>query len=312
MTEPQQGSPQGSDRRVLEDLTIVMAAYNASATIESSLRSVALFTGARAIVVDDGSTDDTAELARALGATVIEQANSGAAAARARGLREVRSPFVTFLDSDDQLEAGVQALVELLRQDPGIAVAGGRIMRITSAGIDRGAGPAPEESYSTQELLAFAASPWPPAAAVWRLSSLRDAQQLPEAPLDPRYAEDYEQLVRGSRVGRVVGIPSITARYRAAGGKSTSAGTRAIESAERIRSYYAGAFHLVAPAPLTPRGMRRVAAWRRFRSLQVENGVPSSLITLVREPRLGIAVLGAAGQRVVGRLRRSSPRRIAP
>ena len=55
------------------------------------------------IVIDDGSTDDTAvRLARyAAHVHYIHQPNQGVSAARNRGLREARSEFVAFLDADD-------------------------------------------------------------------------------------------------------------------------------------------------------------------------------------------------------------------
>jgi len=58
------------------------------------------------VVVDDGSTDDTADRARAAGATVIRQApNAGKGAALRTGFRhalEARAPAVVTLDADGQ------------------------------------------------------------------------------------------------------------------------------------------------------------------------------------------------------------------
>jgi glycosyltransferase involved in cell wall biosynthesis len=53
------------------------------------------------IVVDDASTDDTAEVAASLGARVIRQAErTGPAAARNRGVAEARADYVMFVDAD--------------------------------------------------------------------------------------------------------------------------------------------------------------------------------------------------------------------
>jgi glycosyltransferase involved in cell wall biosynthesis len=55
------------------------------------------------IVVDDGSTDDTASIVAGFGdaVTYVHQENAGPAAARNRGIREAHGEFVAFLDSDD-------------------------------------------------------------------------------------------------------------------------------------------------------------------------------------------------------------------
>ena len=53
------------------------------------------------IVVDDGSTDDTAAVARALEVRLVQRPNGGPAAARNTGLAATTSPFVAFLDVDD-------------------------------------------------------------------------------------------------------------------------------------------------------------------------------------------------------------------
>lgn len=57
------------------------------------------------VVVDTGSTDDTADLARAAGARVFERAwDDDFAAARNRGLEEVQTSHVLWLDADDRIE----------------------------------------------------------------------------------------------------------------------------------------------------------------------------------------------------------------
>jgi glycosyltransferase involved in cell wall biosynthesis len=57
----------------------------------------------RIIVIDDGSTDDTASVARAIGASVdvLSQANAGPGAACTRGMDLVDTPLMAFLDADD-------------------------------------------------------------------------------------------------------------------------------------------------------------------------------------------------------------------
>jgi glycosyltransferase involved in cell wall biosynthesis len=89
-------------------LTVVMPAFQAARTVGAAIDSV-LRQSVRAveiIVVDDGSTDATAQEVRRC-ATVdprvrlLEQANAGPSAARNRGIGAARGELVAFLDADD-------------------------------------------------------------------------------------------------------------------------------------------------------------------------------------------------------------------
>jgi glycosyltransferase involved in cell wall biosynthesis len=84
---------------------VVIPAYNREDLLPRALGSVAAQTSppAETIVVDDGSTDATADVARSWGARVIaHQRNRGLAAARNTGVEAAANPWVAFLDSDDQ------------------------------------------------------------------------------------------------------------------------------------------------------------------------------------------------------------------
>ena len=103
-------------------VTIVTPAFNAAKYIAETIDSVQAqsWRDWEWIVVDDGSTDDTARLLDARAAfdnriTVVRQPNAGVSAARNRGLAEVRGPLVALLDADDlwsphNLERKVAAL----------------------------------------------------------------------------------------------------------------------------------------------------------------------------------------------------------
>ena len=77
------------------------------------------------IVIDDGSTDDTAQIARELQARhpgrlrFLTQPNRGVAATRNRGIDETSGRYLIFLDADDELAKGALATYrELLAQMP--------------------------------------------------------------------------------------------------------------------------------------------------------------------------------------------------
>lgn len=90
--------------------TCVIPAWNASATIERALTSALTTPGvSEAIVVDDGSTDNTASLVEALAVNaplpvrLIRQDNAGAAVARNTGMRYATCGWIIFLDADDEM-----------------------------------------------------------------------------------------------------------------------------------------------------------------------------------------------------------------
>lgn len=87
--------------------SIIIPVYNVSAYIERSLNSVfdQSFQDFEVIVIDDGSTDDTAEQINRFsnrGALrYMHQSNAGPAAARNRGMKMATGQFIAFLDADD-------------------------------------------------------------------------------------------------------------------------------------------------------------------------------------------------------------------
>lgn len=87
-------------------VSIIIPAYNAGRTIEGTLNSLLCqnYENIEIIVVDDGSTDDTAEIVKGYGGNVryLYQANSGGCAkTRNVGLAHCAGEFIGFIDADD-------------------------------------------------------------------------------------------------------------------------------------------------------------------------------------------------------------------
>src|SRR5262245_39894426 len=91
-------------------VSIIIPAYNTQATLPKTLASLQAQTNTawEAIVVDDGSTDLTSEVAATFVAgdsrlRLVRQANAGESAARNAALVHATSDWLVFLDSDDWL-----------------------------------------------------------------------------------------------------------------------------------------------------------------------------------------------------------------
>ncbi|GDY01431.1 hypothetical protein LBMAG49_07600 [Planctomycetota bacterium] len=85
------------------DVAVVIPAFNAAAFLPAALNSLRAQTvpPKEVVVVDDGSTDETASIARANGATLVQQQQRGPGAARNRGIQVTKAPLIAFLDADD-------------------------------------------------------------------------------------------------------------------------------------------------------------------------------------------------------------------
>lgn len=90
-------------------ISCVVPVYDGERFLAAGLESVLAQTVPvdEVIVVDDGSTDGTPEVARSFGDRVIyvRQDNAGPAAARNTGVARARGAFISFLDADDLWEA---------------------------------------------------------------------------------------------------------------------------------------------------------------------------------------------------------------
>ena len=87
-------------------VSVIIPTYNRGWIVREAIDSVLAqdFNNFELIVVDDGSTDDTADILDDYREriTVLTQLNRGVSAARNRGIRSSSGRFIAFLDSDDR------------------------------------------------------------------------------------------------------------------------------------------------------------------------------------------------------------------
>jgi len=123
-------------------ISVVIPAYNVEAFLSRAIESVLAQTlpPREIIIVDDGSTDRTAEVARRFGHKIryIRQENGGASAARNRGIEEARCAYVAFLDADDEwLPGHLERAAEVLGRHPELRWFAAAYKRVFLSGEER-------------------------------------------------------------------------------------------------------------------------------------------------------------------------------
>lgn len=115
-------------------VSTVIPAYNAGECIARAIDSVLAqtFCDYEIIVVDDGSTDNTAEVVKKYGSKVhfIYQTNQGVSAARNTAIAAAKGHWIAFLDADDEwLPDKLRRQMELLRRNPDLRWCGANYYR---------------------------------------------------------------------------------------------------------------------------------------------------------------------------------------
>lgn len=103
--------------------SIVVPVWNGAETLDACLAALAaqdLQDGHEVIVVDDGSTDGSADVAARHHVTLIRQAHAGAASARNRGARRARGLVLLFTDADCEPSPGWAGQMLAPFADPGV------------------------------------------------------------------------------------------------------------------------------------------------------------------------------------------------
>ena len=95
-----------------DKISVIIPAYNASATIERCLNSIlgGHYRNIEVIVIDDGSTDNTEDIVKKIierdnRVKLVSQANGGVGVARCRGIKEGSGDYIAFCDADDWFES---------------------------------------------------------------------------------------------------------------------------------------------------------------------------------------------------------------
>ena len=129
----------GYDSGYMSDVvSVVITCYNQAQFLREAIESILSqsYSNNEIIVVDDGSTDNTSQIAASYSTLrYLYQQNQGLSAARNTGLQESRGEFVVFLDADDRLlPIALETGVEYLHMAPHYAFASGHFSVIRMDG----------------------------------------------------------------------------------------------------------------------------------------------------------------------------------
>lgn len=198
----------------LPSVSVVVAARDAAPTIEhcvSSLREQDYPSGlVELIVVDNGSSDTTAERAAGCGARVLHESKRGSAAARNRGIEAARGEVVAFTDADCVAEAGwLRRMVEPLA-DPEVGVACGEVRALEPASAAEQLG---EVIHDTRKAIEVYRPPYA-VTSCWasRRATLAELGGFDESLLRGQDTDlSYRMLAAGLRL---VFVPGAVIRHR--------------------------------------------------------------------------------------------------
>jgi glycosyltransferase involved in cell wall biosynthesis len=198
------------------------------------------------IVVDDGATDDTQEVARRFGARILESGGRGAAGARNVGIDAASAPFSLFLDDDDVCLPGhMRPHLRMLRRYPELEAVMGQI-RNASPDLEEIGDPWPVDFPRNGDLFRAFLDTYPQCGAVVVRTRVRDSVGTQDESLIGDQDWDWHlRLAAEHRVG-FVPVPCILFRQRLP--------SRAAEDLEWRRLGYL--------APVFFRNLRRVGVRR--------------------------------------------------
>jgi glycosyltransferase involved in cell wall biosynthesis len=198
-------------------VSVIIPCYNTgrylAQTLESAVRQA--YSGLEILVVDDGSTDGSGEIAAAFagaGVRCLRQANAGISAARNTGVRATSGEFLVFLDADDLLLPGALELgARELASRPGVGFVYGFSRSIAADGRAMFSGQPEPVAGADYRLLLSGRGILPPAVAMFRRSAV---ERVGGFVTGLALAEDHDFYLRVAREFPIHCHNRLVAEYR--------------------------------------------------------------------------------------------------
>lgn len=224
MTVKGSAEPGPSDRCLV---SVIIPTYNSPEFLKAAISSVLAqtYTELEVVVVDDGSTDNTAEVVRQFESRVryVYQSNAGTASARNTGIRSARGEVISFLDHDDlwlpgKLERQLpslrlnESITESIDESVGMVFCGRQFFNTYTNKVTS-SHPA-EAELRVHDFLGHATIALQSAIVprpIFNVVGLFDEQLLG--------TDDWEMCIRIAQKYRVVGVPDVLVSIRGHAGQ---------------------------------------------------------------------------------------------
>lgn len=199
-------------------VSVIIPAYNIAPYLPEAIESVLrqTYQDFEILVVDDGSTDNTVEVASHYAPRVklVIKDNGGPASARNAGMRQAAGEYIAFLDGDDSwVPDKLAEQVELLDTNPAIGLVFGRAQMFRQS----------ENARQLGEIIGYTETPTlgflllgnfiPAQTVLFRLTCLDQVGYMKESDALP-VAEDFEFWLRFAKSFPLAGINRTLAYYR--------------------------------------------------------------------------------------------------
>lgn len=200
------------------EVSVVIPAYNAEKYLAETIRSVLdqTYNSYEVIVVDDGSSDGTLEVARSFDSRIkaLTKPNGGPASARNLAIRNSRGAYIAFLDSDDLWTPDkLERQVALLENNPAVGLTYSEALMFTDDNGERKVGDRIGFTLNPSFRSLLFGDYIPNSTVIIRRACVDKVGLLNES-RDLIGVEDYEYWMRVAKHFTMVGIPRPLAYYR--------------------------------------------------------------------------------------------------
>ena len=221
----------------MRKVSVVIPCYNGARFLRQAIDSALAQThpDVEVVVVDDGSTDDSAEIAKSYGSRVLllSGPNRGLGAARNRGVAGSSGDCITLLDADDELLSDCVAnRVRILLEHPDVGLVAGYFREIDDNGEVRPRIPELRKVGPLEPFRQAVRRNWgPPVGWTFRREAFERCGGF-----DPllRSCEDWDFVIRVASKYAVGYDPTVQVHYRILEGQMSSNYDVMLDAAKRV------------------------------------------------------------------------------